>query len=486
MKAKRRTADAEKTMTEVMSGQDLIDAGMSQGKWFREALEAANRVLSDGGSAADALAVARGYQPGPTLPLKAPNDVPIHMNIRAEDAFERDNIDKVTATMRELARAPVVRAAAIMPDACPSGPVGTIPVGGVVASEAIHPGMHSADICCSMAISIFPGAEPKTLLDAVHAVTHFGPGGRPRGAQIKPSEATLLAFQENPLLKEIVGTGIEHFATQGDGNHFAYVGQMKSTGETALVTHHGSRAPGARLYDRGMRLANRFREVLSPETHRENAWIPAESEEGEMYWSALQTVRQWTKENHYAIHDMAAEKLGAKASGRFWNEHNFVFRKSDGLFYHGKGATPAFDKWAADATDLTIIPLNMAEPILIVRGSNAAHGLGFSPHGAGRNFSRTGHMRRLSEEFGADSRGLSPNNIADIMARETPGLDARFFCGAPDVSELPSAYKNAANVRSQIEHYGLAEIVDEVIPYGSIMAGDWQKNAPWRQRRDKR
>ncbi|WP_349437770.1 RtcB family protein [Pararhizobium sp. A13] len=464
-----------------MSGQDLIDAGMSQGKWFRDALEAANRVLGDGGSTADALAVARGYQPGPTLPLKAPNDVSIHMNIRAEDAFEQDNIEKVSATMRELARTPVVRSTAIMPDACPSGPVGTIPVGGVVASEAIHPGMHSADICCSMAISIFPGVEPKALLDAVHAVTHFGPGGRPRGAQIKPSEETLSAFQANPLLKEILSVGIDHFATQGDGNHFAYVGQMKSTGETALVTHHGSRAPGARLYDRGMKIANKFRELLSPETHRENAWIPAESEEGEMYWSALQTIRQWTKENHYAIHDMTAEKLSAKVSDRFWNEHNFVFRKSDGLFYHGKGATPAFDNWAEDATDLTIIPLNMAEPILIVRGSNAAHGLGFSPHGAGRNFSRTAHMRRLGEEFGADSRGLSPNNIAAVMERETSGLDARFFSGIPDISELPSAYKNAANVRSQIEHYGLAEIVDEVIPYGSIMAGDWQKNAPWRR-----
>ena len=470
-------------MTAVMSGQDLIDAGMSQGKWFRDALEAANRVLRDGGSSAEALTVALSHRPGQTLPLKAPNDVPIYLNIRAEDALEQDNIEKVSATMRELARTPVVRAAAIMPDACPSGPVGTIPVGGVVASEAIHPGMHSADICCSMAISIFPGVEPKALLDAAHAVTHFGPGGRPRGAQMKPSKATLSAFQANPLLKEILSVGIDHFATQGDGNHFAFVGQMKSTGETALVTHHGSRAPGARLYDRGIKIANKFREQLSPETHRENAWIPAESEEGEIYWSALQTIRQWTRENHYAIHDMTAEKLAAKVNDRFWNEHNFVFRKSDGLFYHGKGATPAFGNWADDSTDLTIIPLNMAEPILIVRGSNAAHGLGFSPHGAGRNFSRSAHMRRLGDEFEADSRGLSPNNIADIMARETAGLDARFFCGVPDVSELPSAYKNAATVRSQIEHYGLAEIVDEVIPYGSVMAGAWQKNAPWRKKR---
>ena len=464
-----------------MSGQDLIDAGMSQGNWFRAALEAANKVLSEGGSTADALAAARAHQPAPTLPLRSGNDVAIHMNIRAENAHEQDNIEKVSATMRELVRTPVVRAAAIMPDACPSGPVGTIPVGGVVASEAIHPGMHSADICCSMAISIFPDVSPQALLEGVHAVTHFGPGGRPRGAQIKPSEATLTAFQQNPFLREMVSVSIDHFATQGDGNHFAYVGQMKSTGETALVTHHGSRAPGARLYERGMKIADRFRQLLSPETLRENAWIPAESEEGENYWSALQTVRQWTKENHFAIHDMAAKNLATKVGDRFWNEHNFVFRKSDGLFYHGKGATPAFDNWADDATDLTIIPLNMAEPILIVRGSNANNGLGFSPHGAGRNFSRTAHIRRLREEYGADSRGLSPNNIAAILAKETNGLDTRFYCGLPDVSELPSAYKSAANVRAQIDHYGLAEVVDEVVPYGSIMAGDCQSNAPWRR-----
>jgi hypothetical protein len=65
----------------------------------------------------------------------------------------------------------------------------------------------------------------------------------------------------------------------------------------------------------------------------------------------------------------------------------------------------------------------------------------------------------------SDSRGLSPNNVAAILEKETSGLDARFFSGFADVSELPSAYKSAANVRSQIEHYGLAEVVDEVIPY---------------------
>ena len=31
--------------------------------------------------------------------------------------------------------------------------------------------------------------------------------------------------------------------------------------------------------------------------------------------------------------------------------------------------------------------------------------------------------------------------------------------------------------------YPTADIVDEVIPYGCIMAGDWQKDAPWRKKR---
>ncbi len=168
-----------------------------------------------------------------------------------------------------------------------------------------------------------------------------------------------------------------------------------------------------------------------------------------------------------------ADDLKLKVADRYWNEHNFVFRKTDGLFYHAKGATPAFDGWADDATEKTIIPLNMAEPVLIARGLNAANGLGFSPHGAGRNMSRTAHKR------------LNVGRTdAEIFADETANIDARFFTGITDISELPSAYKNAATVRAQITEFGLAEIVDEIQPFGCIMAGDWEQEAPWRKKRD--
>jgi tRNA-splicing ligase RtcB (3'-phosphate/5'-hydroxy nucleic acid ligase) len=468
-----RTLKMETIAKQVISGQDLINAGYKQGNWFRHAMDAANAVLREGGSWEEGMAAVKPCVPGPTLCLKAHGETPYFINIDIEEEAERDNVEKVKQTMDVLMRTPVITSGAVMPDACPAGPLGTIPVGGVVASEGIHPGMHSADICCSMAISVFPGVDPKVLLDAVHAVTHFGPGGRERGKQQMPPDEVIKRFEANGLLRDGLSGMRDHFATQGDGNHFAYVGTMKSSGETVLVTHHGSRGPGARLYDKGMKLAEQHRRDVSPETLPQNAWIKADTTDGDLYWDALQAMRLWTKANHYRIHDLAAEGVGAKVADRFWNEHNFVFRKSDGLFYHGKGATPAFDGWADDATDLTIIPLNMAEPILIVRGSNAAHGLGFSPHGAGRNFSRTRHIANLGDR-----------QVADVFAEETKGLDARFFSGTVDVSELPSAYKNAQSVRRQIESYKLAEVVDEVMPFGTIMAGDWQADAPWRKRKD--
>ena len=225
------------------------------------------------------------------------------------------------------------------------------------------------------------------------------------------------------------------------------------------------------LYKAGLAAAERVRRRLSPETAAHNAWIEADSRDGESYWDGLQAIRAWTKAGHVAIHDRVAEALGLRRRDRFWNEHNFVFRRADGLFYHAKGATPAYRGFADDDSGLTLIPLNMAEPVLIAEGCDAPHGLGFAPHGAGRNFSRSAYLRRHA--------GKTP---AAMVAEQTAGIDARFFCGVPDASELPGAYKDAASLRRQIDRFGLARVVDTVEPVGCIMAGDWQADAPWRRK----
>ena len=136
--------------------------------------------------------------------------------------------------------------------------------------------------------------------------------------------------------------------TQGDGNHFLYVGQSQQTGETYLVTHHGSRGVGARLFKEGMKVAEHHRSEVAPKTLKANAWIPYDTELGQAYWDALQLVRALTKLNHSSIHDATLDQLQTDLKDRFWNEHNFVFKRGD-LFYHAKGATPLLDEFIPDS-----------------------------------------------------------------------------------------------------------------------------------------
>lgn len=454
----------------MITGNELIALGFAPKKWFAEALEHINQNNLEEKEMLDYLEQFRA--PDPIALHNEPIDFII--NIKAENEYEEDNVEKVIDTMKVLMKTPTLTAGAIMPDACPTGPSGHIPVGGVVAAKnAIHPGFHSADICCSVMLTDFGNIDPKAVLDAAHSITHFGYGGRPRGEQIPMSRQLMDDFRENFFLKDedLISIARSHMGTQGDGNHFLFVGKSKLTGNTMMVTHHGSRAPGAKLYDKGMKVANRFRQEISPDTLKENAWIPYDTEEGKSYWEALQLIRKWTKENHEAIHNATLQKLNVEKLDRYWNEHNFVFKDGD-TFYHAKGATPLDDKFMPDITGPRLIPLNMAEPVLIVRGTTNERNLGFAPHGAGRNFSRSQHKRSLAHK-----------TTEEIFAEETKGLDIRFFTNDIDISELPSAYKSAKNVRDQIEEYGLCEVIDEVLPYGCIMAGDVQKNAPWKKKK---
>ena len=460
-------------MKNTITGKDIRDMGFPPGKWYRTALDHINTNTL---SKEEIEIYLEQFRLPPSLPLFE-TPVAYNLNIKAANELEEENIAKVKETMDQVMRTPTVISGSVMPDACPAGPVGTIPVGGVVATKnAIHPGMHSADICCSVMLTDFGKVNPKTILDAAQATTHFGPGGRARGQQFKLPDDLKAIFEANDFLCDQKSLSIaqEHLGTQGDGNHFLFVGTSSKTGNTMMITHHGSRGPGARLYNKGMTTAARFKAILSPETLKQNAWIPFDTEEGQEYWNALQAIRQWTKLNHELIHNTVAEKTGSVIENRFWNEHNFVFKDGD-IFYHAKGATPLDAKFMPDITGPRLIPLNMSEPVLIVEGATTTTNLGFAPHGAGRNMSRSQHKRNLEHMTNEE-----------IFAQETKDLDVRFYSNEIDISELPSAYKNAAAVRAQMTEFDLGTVIDEVMPYGCIMAGDWQKNAPWKRKKRNR
>lgn len=156
-------------MSEV-TGKDLIEMGFSPAPWFGEALrEFGERRLSR----SQAARVAQGYvdRIAAAEAARAARERPLHatppdwrVNITAETEAEQANLDAVLRSFDLLVRTPTVETGAVMPDACPAGPDGTIPVGGVIAArDAIHPGMHSAGIdarffCGRIDVSELPSA----------------------------------------------------------------------------------------------------------------------------------------------------------------------------------------------------------------------------------------------------------------------------------------------------------------------------------------
>jgi RNA-splicing ligase RtcB len=452
----------------MVTGKTLIDLGYKPSKWFKNVIDYANTNNLE----SDAIhKYIDSIVPKTLEPHREP--ISFHKNIVADNKHEQSNIDSVCAAMSNILTIPTAVNAAIMPDACPTGP-NDIPVGGIVVTKnAIHPSMHSADICCSMMATDLGFTTPSVVLEAAFKLTHFGVGGRQTSHRWLPNDLKDKICSNYYLNSaKSLKYAKDHLGTQGDGNHFLFVGIRKSDGHTIMVTHHGSRGFGANLYKEGLYKAEQFRQELSPNSNSKHPWIPFDTREGQDYWEALQIVREWTKLNHEIIHTLVSKNVWCSNPERFWNEHNFVFKKDD-LFYHAKGATPLDDIFVPDSTNgLRLIPMNMKESILVVRGQSTETNLGFAPHGAGRNFSRSDH-RKLTMIRNNKSK-------AEIVAEETAGLDVRFFSGVADITELPSAYKNADKVKEQIKKFNLGTIVDEIEPYGCIMAGEIDK--PWRRK----
>jgi tRNA-splicing ligase RtcB (3'-phosphate/5'-hydroxy nucleic acid ligase) len=484
-----------------IDGKVLVDWGVPPGPTFKAALKLAREYEADGKGLVFIREKVTAAFPKPVTIARRPRGT-YGIAIAAETQEDEDNIAAVKRHMDDLMRCPVLEHGAIMPDACPSGQApGTIPVGGAVVSRGIHPAFHSADICCSMYASVFPeGTATKSFMDALVASTRFGPGGRKPEDRVADPITDELEETKNPFLMQLGERAKAQLADQGDGNHFAFFGSLDVTpalvaklrghGQTALaqaldsqsrvdvlVTHHGSRDLGAQVYKRGIVTATAQTQKISPETPPHQAWIDPKSDMGELYWQALQYVARWTKRNHQLVHRRTLARLGIAALAEFGNEHNFVWKRGE-HYFHGKGATPAWTDDAGNAL-LGLIPLNMAAPVLLTFGNDKQEFASFSPHGAGRNKSRT----QLLREQGL--HGMAPDLFLErsrqLLDEQTAGLDVRFYFDRPDVSESPIAYKSAAQVRAQIEHFGLADVAALIMPKGSVMAGDYDK--PWQVKR---
>ena len=444
----------------MITGKTLIEKGWPAGPVIGEALRLVEALARDGHSdeaivetlervraEPDAYAeeapyhdVARAF-----LKLRAPKpapvrDAPLDAPIWGEEIIDPQAIYQLHNAMR----LPVTVAGALMPDAH----VGYgIPIGGVVALDnAVAPYMVGVDIACRMMMSIYPRFSDVILkntskTDKVRKVmreeTRFG-----LGAKFGKYERRQHDVLDDPdweatrLLRHLKDKAYAQLGTSGTGNHFVDAGilrvgddgarvlDLKPGTYFAIMTHSGSRGPGAQIANHYSRLAQQRSHL--PQKLRHLAWLSLDTEAGQEYGLSMNLAGRFASACHHTIHRAISKRLGQKPVLQVENHHNFAWKEpwqGKEVIVHRKGATPAHEGV------LGIIPGSQGHNSYIVRGLGSEASLNSASHGAGRQMSRK------------QAKQTIPKKERDAWLRER-GIE--LMAGGMD--EAPQAYKDIGEV----------------------------------------
>ncbi|MFO0013794.1 MAG: RtcB family protein [Planctomycetota bacterium] len=334
--------------------------------------------------------------------------------------------------MEQACRLPMAVAGALMPDAH----VGYgLPIGGVLALEnAVVPYAVGVDIACRMKLSIIdlPPYElderAHRFEDALQRGTRFGIGCE----HAKPQDHAVMDqdWEITRVTREKKDFARRQLGTSGSGNHFVEFGVLRlnrhsadlglSPGEyTALLSHSGSRGPGAAVCSVYSSIARAKLPKKYQDTFGYLAWLDLDSQEGQEYWAAMELMGEFAAANHDVIHRLVTKILGARTIAGVENHHNFAWKETHGgkeVVVHRKGATPA------GKGVLGVIPGSMATPGFVVRGRGNDESLHSASHGAGRCMSR--RAARDTYRWNAVKNDLAQRGVRVLSAGadEAPGV----------------------------------------------------------------
>jgi tRNA-splicing ligase RtcB len=473
----------KKKKTAGISGKDLLQAGFVEGKILGMALELAVTASADMPRAKLLAALIR-VRKKPELCLDDTLWGPLAQAILDErrDAaaratislkqlpgeyaiFGRENIEAGAIHQMDIAmQLPVSVAGALMPDAHQGY---GLPIGGVLATRnAVIPYGVGVDIGCRMALSVFDIPETHFLENRAFykrelvAQTAFGAGNGFAGKD-RAYHAVLdrKEFEMNKLLRDLKDRAFAQLGSSGGGNHFVEWGiidfpaddaplGIKKGRYLALLSHSGSRGPGAAVAGYYTRLA---KEICKLPPHAANlAWLDLDSEAGQEYWLAMNLAGDYASACHEVIHRKLTRAIGGSVLARVENHHNFAWKEilnGEEVIVHRKGATPAA------AGVMGIIPGSMTAPGFLVRGKGNATALYSASHGAGRQMSRTQAIKNVQKH---ELRALLQDLGVTLIGG---GLD-----------EAPMAYKDIHTVMAAQE--SLVDVVARFSPKMVRMADD--------------
>ena len=367
--------------------------------------------------------------------------------------------------IKNAVQLPVAVRGALMPDAH----LGYgLPIGGVLATHnSVIPYAVGVDIACRMKMTVLDihphqlKAEQKRLINAIEQETRFGKGVGFRRGERRDHPVMEADWHITKYIYNLRDKAWSQLGSSGSGNHFVEFGILEVTNADvgliegkylALLSHSGSRGPGAMIANQYSRLAMDLHPEL-PKQLRHLAWLDLDSDPGKEYWAAMQLMGQYAEANHAVIHQHIAKNLKAKVLLDVENHHNFAWEEEhDGqkVIVHRKGSTPA------GKGVLGIIPGSMGAPGFVVRGLGNEASLRSAAHGAGRRMSRK--KARQTYTWHEAKKFLRERDVKLISA----GLD-----------EIPMAYKDINEVMTA--QNDLVEILARFEPKLVKMAPDGEK-----------
>ena len=289
--------------------------------------------------------------------------------------------------------------------------------------------------------------------------------------------------------------GMPQLGSLGGGNHFLEIQKVdqiydeqaaqtfgiEEKGQIVVMIHTGSRGCGHQICTDYLDVMRRAQKKYNiPLVDRELTSAPANSEEGQRYFSAMkcganfawanrQMIMHWVRESFEAVLHQPAERLGLHlvydiAHNIAKLERHEVDGKMRELYVHRKGATRAFGPNHPEIPakyrpvgQPVIIPGDMGTASYLLVGTEHAmkETFGSSCHGAGRRLSRT--------------QATKQNRADQVISQlQDQGIYLQARSKRCVAEEAPNAYKDIDTVVNISHNAGLARKVARLRPLGVV------------------
>ncbi len=221
-----------------------------------------------------------------------------------------------------------------------------------------------------------------------------------------------------------VERGLLSIGTLGGGNHFIELNEDENK-RKYLVIHSGSRNIGLQTAEYYQQQAIEYAQKNKIDVPRDLSYLEGKLMEDYLHDMAI--MQRYAALNRDTMAEIIIEAMGLEVRDSFQTVHNYI--DLDHMILR-KGAVSAQDG------ELFIIPFNMADGSVILRGKGNPEWNYSAPHGAGRVLSRTQARRRLTL---ADYRERVSNIYSTSISRHT-------------LDEAPQAYKDPDDILRYIHH----------------------------------